>query len=184
MLHNRFLLVLLTLLVFPTIGLTQSERTGPTPPRTFPQFNGTWILDEAASSGRLTITPRIPRQLTISTSAEAVTLSQILRLNPSDDPARERPAPDVYRFDQRETTLPDGRSLRFTLVADAFALTTTRYAQRKGDNTSVVTDALSVDGNVLTLHRQLYVIDPAGHIPTMHEPTNNFRHTYIYRRAN
>ena len=93
MVQNRLALTVLTLLLFPAITLTQSERPGPTPPRTFPQFNGTWVLDEAASSGRLTITPRIPRQLTISTSADAVTLSQVLRLNPSDDPARDRPAP-------------------------------------------------------------------------------------------
>jgi hypothetical protein len=179
----RLVLIALAIVALPVHGWMQIQLPTPVPPRTFPQFAGTWMLDEAASTGRLTITPRISRQLTITTSPEAITLDQLLRLNPSDDPAREKAAPAIYRFDGSETTQADGRSLRFMLVADALALTTTQHPKKKGDNTSIVTDALSVDGNVLTFQRQLYVVDASGHIPTMQEPTNNFRHTYIYRRA-
>ena len=35
---------------------------------------------------------------------------------------------------------------------------------------------------VLTLHRQLVIVTPAGYMATMGNPRNNLRHTFIYRR--
>ncbi|MGH9242505.1 MAG: hypothetical protein ACRD3G_31025 [Vicinamibacterales bacterium] len=37
--------------------------------------------------------------------------------------------------------------------------------------------------DVLTMHRQLSHVEPPGHIATMGFEPNNFKHTYIYRRA-
>lgn len=69
-------------------------------------------------------------------------------------------------------------------MADALALTVKNAATDGRGNTTLVTDAYSVNGDVLTLHRQLStILLPAGHIATMREPANNFRQTYIYRRA-
>jgi hypothetical protein len=47
---------------------------------------------------------------------------------------------------------------------------------------TMVTDAY-VDGDVLTVHRQLTSVNGDGQIHTMREPANNLRHTYVYRRA-
>src|SRR5687767_15292149 len=64
------------------------------PPRTFPQFVGTWVLDEAASTGRLNITPRIPLTMTIATTPEYITVTKRLRLGPSDRTSAS-PTPEV-----------------------------------------------------------------------------------------
>src|SRR5688572_8131342 len=154
------------------------------PPRTFPQFVGTWVLDEAASTGRLLMTPRVPHTLTIATTPETITVTSRLKLDPRDR-ISDAPPPEVYRFDGTETIGSSGSyevRRRFTLVADALALTTTE--RRFGDPSrfTIFTDALSVAGDVLTLHRQLVSVSPPGVIATMGEPTNNFRHTFIYRR--
>ena len=45
------------------------------------------------------------------------------------------------------------------------------------------TEAYGVEGDVLTLHVQLVSVSPEGHVLLMQEPTNNFRHTFIYRRG-
>ena len=45
------------------------------------------------------------------------------------------------------------------------------------------TDALAIDGDVLTLHRQLTSMTDAGAILVMQVPANNFKHTFVYRRA-
>jgi hypothetical protein len=47
---------------------------------------------------------------------------------------------------------------------------------------TLTTDAYSVSGDVLTLHRQLSSVTPDGHIRVMQVPANNFRHTYMCRR--
>jgi hypothetical protein len=47
----------------------------------------------------------------------------------------------------------------------------------------MVTDAYSVEGDVLTVHRQLTSVNGNGEIHVMKEPTNNLRQTYFYRRA-
>ena len=47
---------------------------------------------------------------------------------------------------------------------------------------TLVTDAYAVDGDVLTVHRQLASVNDAGQIYVMQDPANNVRHTYVYRR--
>ena len=102
-------------------------------------------------------------------------------------------APVVYRFDGTETVREQGiyeHRSTFALVADALALTTkTRNWVRRGDPQmsereafTAVTDAYSVEGDVLTVHRQLTSVNGAGQIYVMHGPART-RQTYVYRRV-
>jgi hypothetical protein len=157
--------------------------------RTFQQFVGSWALDEAASPGRLTIAPRIAATLVIETTRTEMIVTKRPRLAPADR-ASATPPPEVYRLDGTETWLTDrrtgvvlDRSHRFTLVADMLALTIKEGGRLPGRAFTQVTDAYSVDGDVLTVHRQLTSITAAGEILVMQEPTNNSRHTFVYRRA-
>ena len=159
------------------------------PPRTFSQFAGTWVLDEAASTGRLNITPRIPLRMTIDATPLAVTVTKSPRLRPGDR-APAAPAAEVYRLDGMETRVMDAatgvaldRSYRFTLVADMLALTIKEGRHGEDGPFTLVTDAYAVDGDVLTVHRQLSSISPSRTVYTMVDPANNFRHTFVYRRA-
>jgi hypothetical protein len=150
------------------------------PVRMFPEFTGTWVLDEAASTGPLVITPRIPSRMTITTTPSEITVAKQLRLDPRDK-ISDTPEPEVYRFDGTETTI-NRRHFSFRLVADALALTE-KYSSVNGSGSfTLTTDAYSLAGDVLTVHRQLSSITPEGHILVMQVPGNNFRHTYIYRR--
>ena len=158
------------------------------PPRTFPQFAGTWALDEAASTGELRIAPRIPRLMTIAITPETISVTRRPRLLPNDR-SSDSPPPEVYRLDGSETRLTDPRtnvpldvSYRFTLVADMLALTTKESREGWNNGFTLVTDALAVDGDILTLHRQLVSVSPEGTIYTMTRPANNSRHTFVYRR--
>jgi hypothetical protein len=182
--RSAAVLLALGMLMAPGGALAQAER----PVRLFPQFVGTWVLDEAASTGRLALTPRVPLSLTIATTPTELTITRRLRLGPADR-ASATPPPEVYRLDGTETWTEDARtgtvldtSLRFTLVADMLALTTRNASRAGGRAFTQVTDALAVDGGVLTLHRQLTSMTANGAILVMQEPTNNFKHTYVYRR--
>lgn len=165
----------------PAVGMAQADG----PARTFPEFVGTWVLDETASTGRLEITPRIPRRLTIATTARTVTITAQPRLRPGDR-AAAMPPTEIYRIDGSETTTVDERTgaaldlrRRFTLVADMLVFTVT---QGNGNGSTGVTDAYSVADDVLTLHRQLTSVTRSGELRVMQDPRNNSRHTYIYRR--
>jgi hypothetical protein len=175
----------------PAMGLAQTESP---PPRTFPQFVGTWALDESASTGKLTMAPAVARTLNIATTPVEITVTKLLLVPEStrNSPywiGTETPPPEVYRFDGTETTVHDQRDPRrerrysFRLVADSLALTIKETGQNSGGAFTLVTDAYSVAGDVLTLHRQLSSINASGHIATMQTPANNFRHTFVYRRA-
>lgn len=184
--RTHAVLIAIAIGALPPLAAAQSQ---PRPPRTFPQFVGVWTLDEAASTGRLNIVPRIPLTLTIETTPETITVTKRPRLQPADR-ASASPPPEVYRLDGTETPVRDARvgalldvSYQFALVADMLALTKKegRYGSANGFN--LITDAYSVEGDVLTLHRQLVAVSPSRTIVTMAEPTNNFRHTFIYRRT-
>ena len=190
----RVSLISLAVVALPILSWSQANDQ-PRPPRTFPEFAGAWQLDEAASTGRLKMAPPVPRTLAIATSPEAITVTKVFRFDP-ELPGREgkrtsteTPPPEVYRFDGTDTVVPDDRlriehRYSFLLVADALALTVKNVVTNGPGNTTLVTDAYSVNGDVLTLHRQLStILLPAGHIATMQEPANNFRQTYVYRRA-
>ena len=169
-----WLTLICTIAIFATPALAQDGR----PVRTFPEFVGTWVLDEAASTGGLPSTPRIASRMTITTTPAAITIAKRLRLDPRDK-ISDTPDPEVYRFDGTETTV--GRHhYSFRLVADALALTVKLMSNDGGF--TLTTDAYSVTGDVLTVHRQLSSVTADGHIRVMQVPANNFRHTYIYRR--
>ena len=164
-------------------------QTPSVPPRTFPQFVGTWVLDEDASPGQLAMTPFIALTMTIATTPETITVTKRLRVGPlyRGSPS---PAPEVYRFDGTETPVIDARtgailsrSHRFTLVADMLALTIKEWRVSPSEFFTLVTDAYAVESAVLTVHRQLSAVSAPGQIATMGNPKHNFRHTYIYRRA-
>ncbi len=157
-----------------SLGWAQAER----PVRIFPEFVGMWVLDESASTGPLVITPRIPSRMAITTTPAAMTIAKRLRLDLRDK-ISDTPNPEVYRFDGTEMTA--GRyHYSFRLVADALALTEKLMSSDGGF--TLTTDAYAVTGDVLTVHRQLSSVTPAGHIRVMQVPANNFRHTYVYRR--
>lgn len=165
-------------LLFPAAAAAQIELRQPPPPRTFPQFVGTWILDEAASTGRLT-TPMAPLTMWIATTPTELTLTKQLRA-----PAPSSPLTEIYRFDGTPTTRDagaNGITYTFSLVSDALVLTQKR-TRLNNKAATFDTYALSVDGDVLTLNVQLVSVSPEGYIYTMQEPSNNFRHTFIYRR--
>jgi hypothetical protein len=166
----------------PSLALAQAGGSS----RTFPEFLGAWVLDEAASTGRLDIAPRIPMRMTIGTTPDAITVTKELRLHASDRGSR-MPAPEIYRLDGSETSRVDegtGVTLdishRFTLVADMLALTITE--RRAGGGHTAITDAYTVAGDVLTLHRQLTSVTASGQLRLMQDPVNNLRHTFVYRR--
>jgi hypothetical protein len=148
--------------------------------RSFPEFVGTWVLDESASTGPLVITPRIPSRMTITTTPSAITIAKRLRLDPRDR-ISDTPDPEVYRFDGTETTV-NRHHYSFRLVADALALTEKLMSGNGSGSFTLTTDAYSVTGDLLTVHRQLSSVTSDGHILVMQVPANNFRHTYIYRR--
>lgn len=180
--RRRCLALLCGLLVaLPSVGTAQADVAA----RTFPEFAGTWVLDETASTGRLEVTPRIPRRMTISTTSRTITIAKELWLR-SGDRASATPAPEIYRLDGSETRLVDERtgatlevSHRFTLVADMLALT---VKEGSPSGHTAVTDAYSVAGDVLTLYRQLTSVTPSGEMRVMQDPRNRARHTFIYRR--
>jgi hypothetical protein len=183
------LLTALFALTLPTLAAGQVHPIEQPQPRTFPQFMGTWTLDEAASTGRLTAAPG--GTLTITTTAEAISVAKGQRPRPTI-PGREAyqydpqlPSPEVYRFDGGDTTADRYSYIydySFRLVADQLALTV-KMTRRGFKGFTLVTDAYSVAGDVLTVHRQFSSIDPEGHIRAMQQPTNNSRHTFVYRKA-
>ena len=174
--------------------LSQTERRV----RTFPEFVGTWSLDGAASTGRITQATAV--RLTIATTPTEITVTKVLDL-PPEGPGREgkrlatnNPAPEVYRLDGAPTIRERGQyelSYTFLLVADALALTekTSNWVRRGDplmsdrDAFTMVTDAYSVNGDVLTVHRQLTSVNGNREIRVMQGPTGNVRQTYVYRRS-
>ena len=166
------------LVVFPTSAWAQAESR---PPREFPAFRGTWVLDESAGRGHIAGLP-VARTLTITTTPTDISL------------VKDSANAEVYRLDGTETKLGDGRSTSFALVAESLALTTRRYREDRGYGfTNVITDASSVSGDVLTIERQLsVVVQPLvledgrarpgpGRLATLETPDNN-RQTFVYRR--
>ena len=119
--------------------LAQADR----PVRVFAEFVGTWTLDEAASTGRLMLAPRVPVTLTIKTTPTELVVSRRLRLHP-EDRIPDTPPPEVYRLDGSETWVTDARtgatidrSLRFTLVADMLAYFDVGAVQRSDRDCSI-----------------------------------------------
>jgi len=167
------------MLIAPTQAWAQA---GNRPAREFPEFRGTWLLDQSAGKGHIGGLP-VSRTLLIETTPTQVSL------------VKDSSAAEVYRLDGSETNVRGDVRGTLTLVADALALTTRnlRCCQRGYAFTNVITDAYFVSGDTLTVERQLsVVVQPAdtkdgqvqrgsGRIATLEEPTKN-RQTIVYRR--
>jgi hypothetical protein len=157
--------------------LLVSARAQTRPAREFPEFRGTWVLDERAGAGHITGLP-VVRTIEITTTPTEISLK------------KDSGEPEVYRFDGTETktdrrtgaVLDQGYS--FTLVAGTLALTSKRIRRNQSGQTytNIITDAYSVSDDVLTVERQLSVlIQPPGTLATLEDPNNN-RQTLVYRR--
>ena len=144
------------------------------PPREFAEFRGTWILDESKGSGQISGLG-VARKIVIETAPLQIVVT------------KDAESPEVYRFDGSETQAKDlktgtplNRSYRFTLVSETLALTT---KVRRGENSTIITDAYSVAGGVLRVERQLSVlVENPGYLSTLSDPANN-RQTIVYRRS-
>ena len=166
----------------PAIARQAGAPPAPTP-RTFPEFAGTWTLDENASAGRMTAAPGAT--VTFAITPTEITLTRLRKLpEQRSNPPDETPIIQMFRLDGSEVAVTDGRrSLRgrFLLVSDALVFTTSETPTESGFN--IVTDAYSVAGEVLTARRQLVAVRAPGYIATMQEPTNRSAHVFIYRRT-
>ena len=186
--NNRLMIrvVVAALLIVPTQAWAQAENR---PAREFPEFRGSWMLDQNAGKGHVALP--LARTLLIETTSTEISLVK------DSEPA------EVYRLDGSETSVRRGVLGSLTLVADAVALTTRNFrcCSRGYAFTNVITDAYSVSGDTLTLERQLsVVVQPAetkeglremgligaivhgpGRLATFEEPANS-RQTIVYRR--
>ena len=158
-------------------------------PRLFPEFEGTWVLDEQASTGRVSATPGAT--VTFAMTPTEITLTRTPKLpeQESNPPRGNRPFVHVFRVDGTETTTetpypyPRGR---FQLVSDALVFTTLTFP--RGNDFDTITDAYTIEGDRLIARRQIVAVRTAnpsasGFIVTMQEPTNNRFHQFVYRRA-
>jgi hypothetical protein len=138
----------------------------------FQEFAGSWTLDESASRGRIAGIPAA-KTLIIAPTAETIRVGSnpISLLN--------------YPVDGREVKLSGDRSIRFTFGAGKLILTSTRTRSIRLAN--VITDIYAVEGDVLTVERQVTVVstpdEGAGHIVTPASGTlESLRQTNVYRR--
>ena len=63
--------------LLPTMAWAQAEDV-----RTFPAFVGTWVLDEAARTGRMRMAPPPAQTLTLATTSTEVTVTRTLNFLP------------------------------------------------------------------------------------------------------
>jgi len=153
------------------------------PAREFTAFRGTWTLDESAGRGNIS-GPTVAHTLVIGTTPTELRLT------------KDGADPEVYRFDGEDTGEYDTHR-GLALVADTLATTTRRIRRNRGYAiTTLVTDAYAVNGDVLTVERQLSVLVApltlkdgrvtdaagAGHFVELENPNNN-RQTLVYRRG-
>lgn len=166
-----------------TAGQAGAARTPP-PPRLFPAFEGTWVLDEQASTGRLSAAPGATVTFEITPTEITLTLTRRRPASPNT-PSDGTSFRQVFRVDGTETTVPSPAAYplgRVLLVSDALVFTTST-PPRDGGFTQV-NDAYSVEGGVLIARRQLVAfVGKPGFIATMQEPSNRQSHVFVYRRA-
>ena len=139
----------------------------------FPEFVGTWVIDEGASS-RMPGDPPEP--------------FLVIDISPDGIRAGANPISLLkYSFDGKEIDMGAGWTLRFTLVGKALALT---RAHTRGMSTNTITDAISVSGDVLTVDRQQYVVvkpvnttAPAYIVTPAGGSLDVMRRIFVYHRA-
>jgi hypothetical protein len=154
------------LLMYPAVTLAQS------PPREFLELEGTWLLDESAGSGRISVP--IARSIVITTTPTQLSVT------------KDSAPVETYRFDGTEFNLVDGRRASFLIVSDMVALTTRRTRTRDGlSRTNIVTDAYAVAGDVLAIERRWSILSqPAGTVLTLGDKDSRvFRQRLLYRRV-
>lgn len=176
----RLQIVSMALALVPVALLAQAEVR---PAREFAPFRGTWTIDESAGRGHIGGLP-IARTLRIATSAEELRLT------------KDGGDTEIYRLDGTESK-EYGTERSVVLVADALAVTTRRTRRDRGYAfTNVVTDAYALNGEILTVERQLSVVvaplklqngqvtdqSGAGHLAELEDQNNN-RQTIVYRRG-
>ena len=153
-------------------------------PREFPQFRGTWILDEKATEGLRQVERTgalfdalgspVARKLLIATTPTEISVT------------KDSGLAEVYLFDGSENQVRDPRTnapliprYRFTLVAGLLALTVTTPRER---TIEIITDAYSMpDWNVLQVERQLNIVTQEGTLLTLSRD-RPFPFTIVYRR--
>ena len=186
----------LAFLLAADVVLTAARQAGAPPdrrpaPRLFPEFEGTWVLDEQASTGRVSATPGATVTFAITPTEITLTRTPKLPEQQGNPPRGSLPFVHVFRLDGTETSTdtpypyPRGR---FQLVSDALVFTTLTVP--RGNDFDTMTDAYSIEGDRLVARRQIVAVrvasqspSAAGFIATMQEPTNNRFHQYVYRRA-
>jgi len=166
------------LLVAPSVAFGQPITVDKQPPRTFPEFAGTWVpvrdgLPPApitrgigADPLNCTTSPACRPVPGFDPSAPPVVLPEPTlvitttptRLTLARTPSVGAYGPDVYRFDGVPTNVQNGQGT-LTLAAGSFILTK-RSSRVPGDYESIIvtTDMLSVSGDVLTIERQHFSI--------------------------
>jgi hypothetical protein len=176
----RLQIVWLAIACVPAVVFAQAEVR---PAREFTAFRGTWKIDESTGRGHIAGLP-IAHTLLIATSPEELRLT------------KDGGEPEHYRLDGVEIRA-FGTERSVVLVGDALAVTTRRTRRDRGYAfTNVITDAYTVNGDELTVERQLSVVvatlmlrdgrvtdeSAAGHFAELENP-NNSRQTIVYRRS-
>jgi hypothetical protein len=133
---------------------------------------GTWILDPTTAGLRhvptgVVVVGPYPSTLMIDVSASRVIIhkgSTILNR-------------EAYRLDGSETDVGGGRKGSAAIADDTLVLTIRRTRPDAGTN--VFKEIYRVSAMVLTIERQLSVIQPDG---TVRENISSYRHSVVYRR--
>lgn len=189
------------LLLVPSFASGQ-QNAGPRPPRTFPEFAGTWVPDSLHRN--VTDSPQQPMprpgspvggfdpnapQVVVPPEPKLVITTTPTRITLTTTPPAPH-GPDVYRFDGVPTNVGDGQGT-LTLVAGSLLLTvkSTRMLPGNFESTLTTTDLLSVSGDVLTIERQYSRAirpmggDKVGYIQSVDEgKPSDTRVKMVYRR--
>ena len=155
--------------------------------REFPEFRGTWVLDEKGTDGLRATTSRTGESLLFDAAGMAVARRIVIATTPTEiSLTKDVGLPASYRFDGTETQMRDARTggalaprYRLTLVADALALTETLPGNGP---TRVITDAYSLqEWDVLVVVRTLSYVAAEGHLRTL-AGLRNYPQKLVYRR--
>lgn len=182
--RHRALLILVALafVLGPRTWAQDSDK-----PREFPEFRGTWLLDETATEGLRQTVNRVGQPVVFDSLGFPVARRLVIGTTPTGiSVTKDAALPEVYRFDGTETQTKDPRTgasldtrYTFTLVAESLALTSKLPGR---EMTQIITDAYSViEWNVLTVRRQLSYLAAEGHLRTL-SGVRNTTQTIVYRR--
>ena len=159
-------------------------------PREFPEFRGTWLLDEQATEGLRAVVSRVGESILYDPTGMPAARTLVIATTPTDISVTKDGTvpPEVYRLDGSESQVRDPRTgaplearYRFTLVGDALALTAS-LPGAPGAPTRIMTDAYALrEWEVLVVQRTLSYAAEEGHLRTL-AGQRNYPQTLIYRR--